>query len=387
MESVSLFVHNLGDNPLGRALPIIRALDQMGYGVEVLGFFIGDDEQVYTPYRDEIEVKALHTNLRSPGFFPKIRTLGQAAEGDVIYAFKPLMTSFAPAYFAARIQKERPLILDIEDEEVYNDQILGIRDVWTKVIRGWNLGISWKYTRLLQFLRCDIDAVTVVSTVLQKRHGGTLLRHGPDETRFNPNLDFGSKRELRKKWDTPEEKKLAVFIGTPRSHKGLDTLAAALSRPETEEWAFVHVGPHDNEFTAPLKKKLGDRSYFLGPKEYQHTPEILYLADAVPIPSKDVPFARAQIPAKLLDAMAMARPIVASEIGDLPEILGDGERGWLIDPDSPVELARALQAVAANPDEAEQRGEAARKWYEQNASTTAIAKKLRSILSPLGRGG
>lgn len=248
----------------------------------------GEDHDIYEPYRGEVEVKSVRTTLRPFDLFPKIRELEKAAEGDVIYAFKPLVTSFAPAYYAARIADHRPLLLDVEDEEVYGDQIRGAYDAWRKLGRGWNLGISWKYTRLLQLLRRSVDAVTAVSTVLQRRYGGTLLRHGPDEDRFDPNRNFGSKSQLRKKWGLPEKKKLTVFIGAPCSHKELDTLADALSRPSLEEWAFVLVGPHENEFVNPLREKVPERSYFLGPQKYDYAPEFLHLADAIPIPKKNL---------------------------------------------------------------------------------------------------
>ena len=179
---------------------------------------------------------------------------------------------------------------------MYGDQIRGAYDAWRKLGRGWNLGISWKYTRLLQLLRRSVDAVTAVSTVLQRRYGGTLLRHGPDEDRFDPNRNFGSKSQLRKKWGLPEKKKLAVFIGTPCSHKELDTLADALSRPSLEEWAFVLVGPHENEFVTPLREKVPERSYFLGPQKYDYAPEFLHLADAIPIPKKEPPSQKRRSP-------------------------------------------------------------------------------------------
>lgn len=218
-----------------------------------------------------------------------------------------------------------------------------------------------------------------MSRFLKERYGGTLLRHGPDEERFNPNRVLGDESNLREKWGLPQNKRLAMFIGSPRSHKGLDTIARALHRSESEGWEFVLVGP-ENEFVKPLKRIIPNRVHFLSPQPYHHTPELLTLADAVPIPSKNTKFARAQVPAKLLDAMAMARPIVASRIGDLPEILGGGDRGWLIDPDSPAALADALQEIGDEPEKAEGRGQEARQWYIENASTTAIADQLQDVL-------
>jgi glycosyltransferase involved in cell wall biosynthesis len=348
--------------------------------VEVLGYLIGGDQEIYRPYRDEIEVKAMKTTLRPGDLFPKIRRLSARASGDIIYAFKPLMTSLAPAYYAARVISSRPLLLDVEDEEVYDNQLNRPIDIWKQVVRGWNLATSWKYTRLLQVLRYDVDATTVASETLKKRYGGHLLRHGPDEEEFDPGLEFGSTAQLRHEWGLPIAKKLALFIGTPRSHKGLDTIAEAFSRSKLKEWEFVLVGPHENQFAQPLKNKIPDRSHFLGPQAYEDTPELLALADAITIPSKDTRFAHAQVPAKLLDAMAMARPIVASRVGDLPDILGWGERGWLIDPGSPSSLSKALCEIEEKPEVAQRKSCKARKWYERNASTSAIKKKINNII-------
>ncbi|MBB4062385.1 glycosyltransferase family 4 protein [Salinibacter ruber] len=381
----------MSDNPIGRALPILRALEKSGHDIQVMGFYTGDRTEIYDPYRGEIEPTAIQTSVRPAELFPNIRRLAHAADGDVIYAFKPLMTSFAPAYYAARIIENRPLLLDIEDEHIYLDQVTGISDAYGKLVRAWNTGTSWKYTRLLQLARRDVDATTVVSTVLQKRYGGTLLRHGPDENIFDPDRNFGIKNKLRKKRGLPSEKKLAIFIGTPRAHKGLDTIAEALSRSELNDWEFVLVGPHKSKSTAHdepvayLQKRIPRRTHFLGPQDYKDVPELLSLADAVPIPSKKTPFSRAQIPAKLLDAMAMAKPIVASRIGDIPRILGKGDRGWLIEPDDPDSLADALKTIEKRPQEATKRGRRALSWYKENASTSAISRKLQNIFKNIVR--
>jgi glycosyltransferase involved in cell wall biosynthesis len=71
--------------------------------------------------------------------------------------------------------------------------------------------------------------------------------------------------------------------------------------------------------------------------------------------------------------------VLGTPVGDLPEILGGGARGWLVPPDDPPALARALAEVAAEPDEARRRGDAAREWYLREASVGAI----RALLVPL----
>lgn len=375
---ISFFVHNLGGNPVGRALPIAKALERKGHEVEILGFTFGGSE-IYEPYREVVEAKTIQSTKKPIEFFRKARRLAHQADGDIIYAFKPLVPSFSPALYAARVVKSRPLLLDVEDEEVYLDQVDTLRDVWIKVLRGWRLVTSWKYTRLLQLFRDAADAVTVVSTSLQERYGGAILRHGPDESQFDPSR-FGAPRQLRERWGLPTGRKLAFFIGTPKAHKGLPTLASAVASPECENWDLVLVGPEHNSYAQDAQNRLGERFHGLGMQPYRVAPELLSMADAVPVPQLPTPYAEAQVPAKLLDAMAMARPIIASSIGDLPDILGHSERGWLVPPGDRRALAQGLKAIEEDPNEAGKRAGSARNWYKQNASTKAVGERLTKVI-------
>lgn len=55
----------------------------------------------------------------------------------------------------------------------------------------------------------------------------------------------------------------------------------------------------------------------------------------------------------------MAKPIITTNVSDLPEIL-DG-CGWIVEPENPEQLAQAIQYVLNNPQEAEEMGRKARK--------------------------
>jgi glycosyltransferase involved in cell wall biosynthesis len=379
-KSISIFVHDLSSNPIARVVPFVKAFRDLGYDVQVLGFVFGGGEGVHIPYQGEVDPVVIETTKRPSELFTNIRRLARAANGDIVYAFKPLVTTLAPALYSARIVKNRPLLLDVEDEEVYLDQSWDLSAAWRKLFRGWRLGTSWKYTRLLQLFRGSADAVTVVSTELKSRYGGSIIRHGPDENDFSPVQYSEKEQQIREKWGLPQGRKLAMFTGTPRPHKGFDVLTKALLRSECKDWDFVLVGPNDNEFARQAKKELPQRAHFLGPQSYSKIPELLSVADAVPIPQKDTPFAEAQVPAKLLDAMAMARPIVASSTGDLPNILGEGRRGLLVPPGDERALAQGLMSIRENPEEAEERASYAREWYKRNASTRALAERIKKIV-------
>ena len=61
-----------------------------------------------------------------------------------------------------------------------------------------------------------------------------------------------------------------------------------------------------------------------------------------------------------LDAMAHGVPVIASQVGGLPEIVAAGNGGWLVPPGDPAALARAITVAAADPDRLREQGEKAR---------------------------
>jgi glycosyltransferase involved in cell wall biosynthesis len=65
----------------------------------------------------------------------------------------------------------------------------------------------------------------------------------------------------------------------------------------------------------------------------------------------------------VLEAMAVARPVVAARAGAIPEIVVDGETGWLVDP-TPETVAAALEAALRDRPRARQLGEAGRRRVE-----------------------
>ena len=53
-----------------------------------------------------------------------------------------------------------------------------------------------------------------------------------------------------------------------------------------------------------------------------------------------------------MEAMALARPVIAARVGVLPELIEEGESGWLTDPEQPLAIAGALRASLSSPENA-----------------------------------
>ncbi|HET7224817.1 MAG TPA: glycosyltransferase, partial [Candidatus Eisenbacteria bacterium] len=89
-------------------------------------------------------------------------------------------------------------------------------------------------------------------------------------------------------------------------------------------------------------------------------------------------------PNALLEAMAAARPAVATAVGGTPEVLRAGE-GWLVPAGSPDALADALAEALADPAEARRRGLAAQRAVRERASLTAMVRRHEAFYERVGR--
>ncbi|MGE0394929.1 MAG: hypothetical protein AB7P67_15290, partial [Vicinamibacterales bacterium] len=252
MTRVSFFVHDLANNPIVRAAPLAQALAGH-FDVEVLGFLHGDRD-VYEPYRSLFEYRALRVPLEVTRLLPALPRLAAMASGDVIYACKPLVPTLGAALVASGFGRRRPLLLDVEDDERVPMGVSPGEVLWRDVLKGWRHATAWKYTLAVHgFVRCA-GAVTVSTSRLQARYGGTIVRHGPDEHLFDPHA-APARADARRAFGLPADVPLALFAGMPQPHKGFAVLRDALADPRCADWHLALAGPEGHpEFEASVAR-------------------------------------------------------------------------------------------------------------------------------------
>jgi glycosyltransferase involved in cell wall biosynthesis len=82
----------------------------------------------------------------------------------------------------------------------------------------------------------------------------------------------------------------------------------------------------------------------------------------------------------LLEAMAMGKPIVASERAILPDYVDDGVEALLVPAEDPAAMREAIERVLANPELARSLGAAARARVERSNSSSGFAERLAPLL-------
>lgn len=90
------------------------------------------------------------------------------------------------------------------------------------------------------------------------------------------------------------------------------------------------------------------------------------------------------IPVALMEAMISGVPVVATSISGIPELVRDGETGWLVPPETVTELADALTQIYRDPVEAERRAALGRKWVLEEFELSSNVRKLASLFIQSG---
>jgi glycosyltransferase involved in cell wall biosynthesis len=366
-----------------RPFLLSQALQQAGYPVEIVGFTTDESP---SQFADHHSVRLIPTQSYHFDWVAIRELLGQL-RGDIIYAYKLKPSSFGLALLH-RLRSRKPVILDIDDWEM-----------------SWHGGDDWHYRPNPRQLARDLlkpqgalrnpdhplylrwmegwtgqaNAITTHNAFLQQRFGGIYVPNGKDTDRFNPALyDADACREAYGL--SPYQ--VLMFPGAPRPYKGVEDVLQALDRLAEDNLKLVIVGgsPYD-DYDRHLLEQWPQHILHLGKHPQEDMPKLVAAAHVVVVPQRQTPAAQAQFPLKLTDGMAMAKPILATRVGDIPTILG--ETGYLVDADAPDQLATQIYDIFEHYDDALRLGKLARQRCIQHYSINAMAHILDDLCQQL----
>ena len=163
-----------------------------------------------------------------------------------------------------------------------------------------------------------------------------------------------------------EDRPYILVVGRHVRQKGFDVMLEAMAIL-TREPMFRHrlLVAGDGTETVALQTlardlHVDDRVCFVGSQDRSQIASLFRGADLFVLPSRHEPFGIV-----ILEAMAAGVPVIATAVGGVPEFVIDGETGVLVHPDDPVDLARAIKRVVADPVSSRRRA--------QNAAQVAAA--------------
>lgn len=183
----------------------------------------------------------------------------------------------------------------------------------------------------------------------------------------------------------PRDKKVILFFGIIEPHKGLMTLIRALPDiKKSIDNVFLLIAGQPFESVSPYlteikRLRLEDsvKSKF-GYVSVEEIPGIFNVAHIVVLP-----YYRASQSGVVLSAFNFGKPVVATSVGGIPEIVCNGKTGFLIPPDNSRALAKAVIRLLMDDELREKMGKEALEYVQRNHSWHSIAEKTEFIYRSL----
>ncbi|MGH8168813.1 MAG: glycosyltransferase, partial [Woeseiaceae bacterium] len=153
-----------------------------------------------------------------------------------------------------------------------------------------------------------------------------------------------------------------------------DLLFETLNRLEVENTKLLMVGDPGCDVPSTVK----DRVTITGRVPYDDMLDYLSACDVLALPLSDTIANRGRWPSKVNEYVAVGRPTVACDVGDVADLLRDNDIGLLVAPD-PAEFASKINELLIDPARAEAMGKRAREVARTTYSQDAIADKLENF--------
>jgi glycosyltransferase involved in cell wall biosynthesis len=216
-----------------------------------------------------------------------------------------------------------------------------------------------------------------------------MIPRGVDTTEFDPAAVSEERcAALAERWQLAPDTKVLMLPGRVVRRKGHTLLLRAIERLPRRSFVCLMVGEvesgsYANEVDG-LIGAMGLREVvrMVGPCD--DMPAALTLADLVVVPSTlaPEPFGRVSV-----EAQAMGKPVIVTDVGGLGETLMPAATGWLVPPDDVDELTRALQLALAMPDDARARLAArARRFVARNFTLEQMGRSTLAVYRELLEG-
>ncbi|MEA3398224.1 MAG: glycosyltransferase family 4 protein [Patescibacteria group bacterium] len=229
-----------------------------------------------------------------------------------------------------------------------------------------------------------IDEFVVITDILKEK----LLKNdikekdiivspdGVDIDRFDINI---SKDDARAKINLLKDKNIIMYVGHLYGWKGAHILAESAKEFDNNT-IFVFVGGTDGDIEKFKQKYQRDNIIIAGRKKHEEVPVYMKAADILVLPNTKAKKISSHYtsPLKMFEYMASGRPIIASDLPSIREVL-DNYNAIFFDPGKPIDLAKKINYILNNPDKAGVLVENSLEKIKQH-SWTKRAEKIKEFI-------
>lgn len=321
--------------------------------------------------------------------------------GYTLYLARPFPTYdihrylyWPPDVYMARA---RPDIIHLEDEpdSLIACQVVLARRLWAPraplVLFTWQnirRRRRWYVERLARWVLAQVDfliagsagALDAARAAGYDGPAAVLPQMGLDPGLFSPGDGAGVRQALGLSGF------VAGYVGRLVPQKGVDLLLHAAARLSDASVLIVGGGPM-RQALQELAVALGiaGRVRFVPAVPVAEVPAYLRAMDVLVLPSRTTPNWKEQFGHVLIEAMACQVPVVGSDSGAIPEVIGPA--GLIFPEGDAAALAQALEQLRAGPSLREQLGKAGRARVLEHYTHTQIARQTAEIYRQVLAGG
>lgn len=309
----------------------------------------------------------VRTGFRSPRVIPAVLRLAwmfRQESADIVHNY--LLRANAVGSVAARLAGV-PLVLASKR---------GCHEMRGWELRGAQLGnalsdcVTTNAEAVRQFVHqdesCALDKMVVIPS-------------GIDTDRFQPPAGGGDKTRLGLRPGDP----VVGVVTRMRVRKGVEEFIEAMiqvrrEHPGAQAVIVGEVELDDDMRTRVAEAGMADDLHLLGRRS--DMPEVLAAFDLFVLASHDEGMSNA-----ILEAMAMEKPVVATDVGGTGEVVREGVSGRLVPPRVVEPLARAIAEVLADPDGMREMGRAGRAIVVEGFSARSMVRQMEALYEKLVR--
>jgi glycosyltransferase involved in cell wall biosynthesis len=401
---------------------VTRELQQRGH--EVIPFSVAATRNETTPYSryfisspvdpDKYDARLAQQKL-SPGAklriagrslysreaYRKLRSLIRDTQADLVYALN-FSNYMSPSIIDAAYDTGTPMVVRLSSFDLLcaNNTFLRNGKICTECLTGdkyhgilhrcvggslvaSTMRVAAMYYHDIIDIYRRVDAFVAPARFMREKliEGGfpaERIHHIPtfvDVGRFRPRPS-----------ETPDDGYI-LFFGRLAPDKGVGVLVDAYAQLGPGAPPLVLMGFAERDEEARLRKQCAELQlsnvHFIGPRQGEEMVSIVQRARCVVMPSLWFD----NTPNTIYEAFACGRPVIASNVGSLPEQVIDGQTGLLFEMGNPTALARQLTRLLRDGRLADQLGANALRLVHQEYSSATHVERLQSLFESLTRGG
>jgi len=307
----------------------------------------------------------------------------------VVHAHSPVLVGL-PALRAAR-NHGLPFVYEVRDlwENASVDRgKFGYNSPLYRLARGLETFVLRKADAVVTI--CEALKADVTSRAVDPRRV-FVVGNGVDTTAFSP-AEAHQPNSLRARHGL-DGKRVIAYVGTFQPYEGLDLLVHAMPAilAEVPDAHLLIVGGSVGENTAiesslqSLVERfaLDPHVTFTGRLPHALVTGAYALADVVVYPRRLTRTTALTTPLKPLEAMAMGRAVVVSDVPGMRELVADGETGATFPAGNPAALARVCIDLLKRPELRLALGERARAWTVRHREWPTLVARYHDIYAPL----